>query len=368
MRVAVSSRPCGTSPGTSSAPAVSPARCWAGRSPGICWIPCAAAWGTGRAGAEPAVRRSSMAGRGTPAPARAHGPARPPGTRPARAGPPPARGQAAGADRPVGNLRDLGGDLLEGREIDGDFGHLDVTAQGAWSAGANGSTDPFGNMSGTIGLRGGMELGADARLNGPDGTGIETSSQIGMEAYAEAGGTIGPDGLALGASTGSGVYASNTATLDGGDHGSLTYGHTAFAGADASANAWSHATRNEDGDVNGWTVGADARAFAGAELKHTFAAEAPGGWGFVEGSASALGGGGIGGGYGATLSTDEVSISLSGTVAKGLGLEGSGTIGINPNAIVDSFTPGDYNLDDMISDGADLVDRGKDWLSDINPF
>src|SRR5690625_6660428 len=82
--------------------------------------------------------------------------------------------------------------------------------------------------------------------------------------------------LALGASTGSGVYASNTATLDGGDHGSLTYGHTAFAGADASANAWSHATRNEDGDVNGWTVGADARAFAGAELKHTFAAEAPG--------------------------------------------------------------------------------------------
>ena len=277
-------------------------------------------------------------------------------------------GQAAGADRPVGNLLDLGGDLLEGREIDGDFGHLDVTAQGAWSAGANGSTDPFGNMSGTIGLRGGMELGADARLNGPDGTGIETSSQIGMEAYAEAGGTIGPDGLALGASAGSGVYASNTATLDGGDHGSLTYGHTAFAGADASANAWSHATRNEDGDVNGWTVGADARAFAGAELKHTFAAEAPGGWGFVEGSASALGGGGIGGGYGATLSTDEVSISLSGTVAKGLGLEGSGTIGINPNAIVDSFTPGDYDLDDMISDGADLVDRGKDWLSDINPF
>src|SRR5690625_3815997 len=72
-------------------------------------------------------------------------------------------------------------------------------------------------MSGTIGLRGGMELGADARLNGPDGTGIETSSQIGMEAYAEAGGTIGPDGLALGASAGSGVYASNTATLDGGD-------------------------------------------------------------------------------------------------------------------------------------------------------
>src|SRR5699024_380823 len=115
MRVAVSSRPCGTSPGTSSAPAVSPARCWAGRS------------------------QELYGGEGYASP-----------------------GQAAGAARPVGNLLDLGGDLLEGREIDGDFGHLDVTAQGAWSAGANGSTDPFGNMSGTIGLRGGMELGADA--------------------------------------------------------------------------------------------------------------------------------------------------------------------------------------------------------------
>jgi len=278
------------------------------------------------------------------------------------------RGQAAGADRPVGTLLDTGGDLLEGREIDGDVGHLDVTAQGAWSGGVNGTTDPYGNMTGTIGLRGGMELGLDARIDGPGGTGIETSTQIGMEAYAEAGGTIGPDGWAMGAGAGSGAGASSTATLDGGDHGSLTYGQTAYAGADASANAFSHATRNEDGDINGWTVGADARAFAGAELKHTFAAEAPGDWGFVEGSASALGGGGIGGGYGATVSTDEVSISLSGTVAKGLGLEGSGTIGINPNAIVDTFTPGDYDLDDMISDGAALLESGTDWLSDINPF
>src|SRR5699024_12615753 len=56
-------------------------------------------------------------------------------------------GQAAGADRPVGNPHDLGGDLLEGREVDGDFGHLDVTAQGAGRAGANGSAAPFRNTS-----------------------------------------------------------------------------------------------------------------------------------------------------------------------------------------------------------------------------
>src|SRR5699024_2245061 len=109
-------------------------------------------------------------------------------------------GHAAAAQPPLGSLPRLAGEPRHGRAV----------ARGAGSAGANGSADPFGNMSGTIGLRGGRELGADARLNGPDGTGIETASQIGMEAYAEAGGTIGPDGLALGASAGSGVYASNT--------------------------------------------------------------------------------------------------------------------------------------------------------------
>lgn len=278
------------------------------------------------------------------------------------------RGHAATTDRPVGTLFDFGGDQLGGREIEGDFGYLDLSAQGRWSGGAHATTDPYGNTTGTMGLRGGMEFGLDQRLDGPAGTGIATSTQIGMEAYAEAGGTVGPDGFAAGAQAGSGFYAENTATLDGGDWGSLSGGQRAFIGGDASANVWSHATRNEDGIVNGWTTGMDARAFVGGELKQTFAAEAPGGWGFVEGSVSGLGGGGVGGGYGATVSTDEVSLSLNGEVAKGLGLGGSGTVGIDPNAIVDTFTPGDYNLDDAISDGTSLIGDGVDWVQEHSPF
>lgn len=278
------------------------------------------------------------------------------------------RGQAADGGRGVGSLFDIGGDLLEGRELESDQGYLDVTAQGHWSGGAQTTTDPYGNVTGTVGLRGGMELGLDGRLDGPAGTGLQSSNQIGIEAYAEGGGTVGPDGFALGGRAGSGAYYESQATLDGGDYGSVSYGQRGFIGADASANIWSHATRNEDGAVNGWTVGADARAFAGGEIKHTFAAEAPGGWAFVDGSVSGLGGGGVGGGYGATLSTDEVSLTLNGEVAKGLGLGGSGTIGINPNAIVDSFTPGDYNLDDVISDVGGALETAGDFLSDINPF
>lgn len=278
------------------------------------------------------------------------------------------RGQAADGGRGVGSLFDVGGDLLEGREVESDHGYLDVSAQGHWSGGAATTTDPYGNVTGTAGLRGGMEVGLDGRIDGPAGIGLESSTQIGIEAYAEGGGTVGPDGFALGGRAGSGAYYESQATLDGGDYGSASYGQRGFIGADASANIWSHATRNEDGAVNGWTVGADARAFVGGEIKHTFAAEAPGGWAFVDGSVSGLGGGGVGGGYGATLSTDEVSLTLNGEVAKGLGLGGSGTIGINPNAIVDSFTPGDYNLDDVISDVGGALETAGDFLSDINPF
>lgn len=81
-------------------------------------------------------------------------------------------------------------------------------------------------------------------------------------------------------------------------------------------------------------------------------------------SAGAAAGAGIGGEAGAVVSTDAVGFSLGGDIATGLGLQGDVAISISPNNIVDTFTPGDYNLDDAIDDVSGAFDGAASAVGD----
>lgn len=282
------------------------------------------------------------------------------------------RGQMYDQGRPVGDQFTWNQDLLPGREIDGEAGHVDVHAGANYSAGMNGSTDAYGNMSGTIGGRGSLEAGIDTHANLPGGFGLDASGNVGMEAYAEAGGTIGPDGYSLGARAGSGLYGDLSAALTHESGASVGMEQSYFVGGEAHANAYQHVTRNDEGQVNGFSSGFDAGAFIGAEVKQDFQATSPGGWFSASGGFTAAAGAGGSADAGMTVSTDEISFSAGGKIAAELGLGGGGSVSMNPNAIVDSFTPGDYDIDDAIGDARGAWDgttsAAADALSPLNPF
>lgn len=145
-----------------------------------------------------------------------------------------------------------------------------------------------------------------------------------------------------------------------------------YAGAEAHANAYSHATRNDDGNISGWSVGFDGGLFAGAKADADFSSVSPGGWMSASGSLGVDAGASIGGGAGAVVSTDAVGFTLGGDIALGLGLEGDIALSISPHNIVDTFTPGDDDLDDAISDASGALDTATsavgDALSFVNPF
>lgn len=271
-------------------------------------------------------------------------------------------GSAAGEERPVGE-HDAGGPHGDGREIDEDLGHLDVYANTRASAGTSTTVDEFGNTTHTAGARAGAEVGIDEQLNLPLGSSLAADGRAGAEAYAEAGVTYG-DGFSAGAGAGAGVYGDMSATATGPDGSSNTIGVDGYAGAEAHANAYSHATRSDEGNLSGWTIGMDAGAFAGAKADAEFTSVSPGGWMTTSGSFGAEAGASIGGGAGAVVSTDAVGLSLGGDIAAGLGLQGDIAISISPNSIVDTFTPGDYNLDDAISDAAGAFDSATSMVGD----
>lgn len=193
-----------------------------------------------------------------------------------------------------------------------------------------------------------------------------------MEAYAEAGGTVGPDGYSIGARAGSGLYAEQSAALTHESGASVGASQSYYVGAEAHANAYNHVTRNDEGQVNGFTSGFNAGAFAGAAVTQDFEATSPGGWFSVSGGATAAAGAGADANAGYTVSTDEISFSAGGKVAAELGLGGFGDVSMNPNAIVDSFTPGDYDVDDAIGDAQGAFDGATsaagDALGTLNPF
>ena len=278
------------------------------------------------------------------------------------------RGAKYGDDRPIGEQITGGDSLWDGREIDESYGFLDGYAGYDYSAGTNVTTDPYGNVTGTVGVRGSAEIGIDDRLEGPFGTGIQAGARVGAEGYAEAGGTVGPDGVAAGARAGLGAYSSQYATVDGPLGNSGTIRQDLYAGANASANAYSHVTRNEDGQVNGFSQGFDARAFAGAQATQTFESTSPGGWFSGSTSISEKAGYGVGAGAAQTISTDEISVSVAGSLAAELGLGGSTTVAVHPNQIVNTFTPGDYDIDDAIGDASGAFQGATDYVSDKWPF
>lgn len=271
-------------------------------------------------------------------------------------------GNAAGDDRPVGD-HDAGGSHWDGREIDEDFGHLDVYANTRASAGTSTTVDEYGNTTHTAGARAGAEVGLDEQVNLPFGTSLAADGRAGVEAYGEAGVTYG-DGFSAGAGAGAGAYGDMSATFNGPFGASESIGVSGYAGAEAHANAYSHATRNDEGNINGWSVGFDAGAFAGAKADAEYSATSPGGWMTSSASFGAEAGASIGGGAGAVVSTDAVGISVGGDIAAGLGLEGDVALSISPNNIVDTFTPGDYNVDDAISDASGAFDSAKSTVGD----
>lgn len=282
------------------------------------------------------------------------------------------RGQMYHEDQQLGDTFNWNEDLAPGREIEIEEGYVDFHAGANYSVGANASTDRYGNMTGVIGARGSLEAGVDTHLNLPGGFGVDASGAVGMEAYGEAGGTIGPDGYSVGARAGGGLYAENSAALTHESGASLGMTQSAWVGADAHATAHSHVTRNEDGEVNGFSSGVSAGAFAGAEYRQDYQVEGPKGWFSASAGAAATAGAGADASAGYTVSTDEVSLSLGGKFAAELGVGGGGTISVNPNAIVESATGGEYNVDDVIDGAQGAWDSASSTagsaLSAVNPF
>lgn len=282
------------------------------------------------------------------------------------------RGQMYDEQQPLGDWFNIDEDLAPGREIENEAGYVDVHAGANYSGGMNGSTDPYGNMTGTLGVRGSLEAGIATHADLPGGFGIDASAGVGMEAYAEGGGTVGPDGYSLGARAGSGLYAETAAVLAHESGASVGATQSAWVGADAHANIHSHVTRNADGEVNGISGGVSGGAFAGGEVKQDFEVNGPNGWFSVSGGVSATAGAGADASGGYTLSTDEISVNAGGKFAAALGLGGGGEISVSPNAIVESITPGDYNVDDAIDDVQGAWDSSTSAVggvvSSLNPF
>lgn len=272
-------------------------------------------------------------------------------------------GNAAGNERPVGS-HDAGGSHWDGKEIENDRGYFDGYANTRASAGTNTTVDGYGNTTHTAGARAGAEIGYDEKLNLPFGSSLTSQGRAGAEAYGEAGVTYGPDGVSAGAGAGAGVYGDITDTLNLPFGASESVGMSGYAGAEAHANAYSHATRNEDGDVNGWTLGADAGAFAGAKGDINVSATSPGGWASASASFGAEAGVSIGGGAGAVVSTDQVGFSVGGDIAEGLGLEGDLAFSVSPNNIMNTFTPEDYDVDDAIDDAQGAFDSASSAVGD----
>lgn len=277
------------------------------------------------------------------------------------------RGNAAGDERLVGNQ----GERLtawDGRELNGEHGYLDAHGSVTASGGGNVTTDPFGNMTATGGLRGAMEIGAEGQWDLANGGNLAFDAVAGKEAYLEGGTTLGPDGISGALGAGSGTYGEVNASYTDASGASYEVGAEGFVGADANLHGYAHATRNDHGEVNGFTFGGGGEAFAGAEGELGFTATSPGGWFTVEGDVKGKTGAGVDGSFGGTVSTDEISLNFDASGALGFGGGGAIDVSINPNAIVESISPGDYNLDDMISDGRSWVGDGMDWLRERSPF
>lgn len=277
-------------------------------------------------------------------------------------------GNAASDDRAVGD-KEAGGSYWEGREGDGEVGYFDGYADARASSGSHTTEDGYGNRTTSGGGRAGAELGLDAGLTGPDGSpAVTMSGRLGAEAYSEGGATAGPDGLSAGVAAGAGAYGDLSFTSFGPGGEQTTVGLSAYGGAEAHANLYGHLVRNDEGQVNGFTFGAEGGAFMGGKVEADFHQVAPGGWFSHSGSLGVDAGVSAGGGGSAIISTDEIGFHLDLGFAMGAGPSASYGFSIHPNEIVNDILPGDYDLDDMIGDARGAFDAAGRFFGSINPF
>ena len=253
-----------------------------------------------------------------------------------------------------------------------EWGPLEGFLRGGASAGHDLTVDGFGNMTYTEGAQIGGELGYGYQFGDPDGWSYGGEVAVGAEVYAERGVTVGPDGFGLGAGAGARVYADAEATLTTPGGQTVTIGGEASYGANAVAHAYAHQTRNEDGEVNGFAFGAGFDANAGGAASADFMYESPNGWFSGGAGVSADVGAGASGGGGVVVSSDQVGFTMNLGASAGVGGGLEFGFSVNPNAIVESISPGDYNFDDLLSDAGTAWDAGTsavgDALDAINPF
>ncbi|MFC0675544.1 hypothetical protein [Brachybacterium hainanense] len=274
---------------------------------------------------------------------------------------------ASGKDgRPVGFTQE-GDTYWDGREVENGAGYIDGYGKTWLDYGASTTVDEYGNTTHSAGGRAGAEIGYDMRAELPGGVALTSNGRAGAEVYGEAGVTYG-DGFSAGARAGSGLYGEISSSVMGPFGASNAVGLNGFVGAEAHANVYSHATRNEDGTINGWSAGFDAGAFVGAKGAVNFTSTSPGGWFTSSASFGGDAGAGVGGNAGVVLSTDQVGFSLGGDLAVELGLNADVSFAVSPNSIVNTFTPGDYDIDDAIGDAGEAFDAGADWVADKWPF
>ena len=255
-------------------------------------------------------------------------------------------GDATTDDRPVGTQVD-----------EGDGGRVgdDVHAEGEWTVngGYNVSEDDYGNHTYSHGWR----IGVDGEVGGgtDDGPGATLGGTA--EAYAEVGGTVGPDGVGVGMRAGAEASGSASYTEVNEDGSTTNYTVEANAEAGGHANAYGQAVRNEDGEISGAATGFDIGGGYSAGYSYTEENISPNGW-FKSSHTTSQGVGksaGAGGDF--VVSTDEIGFSAGWSIPKAesgplstidTGPLSGVSLSINPNRIVEDVSGGRFDADDVV--------------------
>lgn len=248
-------------------------------------------------------------------------------------------GDATNDDRPVGTRTDEGGEVAVGT------GGGYVKGKWGFSEGINVTEDEHGNVTVTVGSRGGAEV--EAGGGSDDGTGVTATGTA--EGYAEGGLTVGPDGYGIGWRAGGEVTGRGSYAETNEDGSSSIYTVEATAEAGAHASHYGHRVRNSDGEVTGWASGFDVGGGASAGYSYTEEHISPNGWFQHSTTQSESAGKSVGLSGHAVVSTDEISISVGGGIpGVDTGPFSGASFGINPNRIVEDISGGAFDADDVV--------------------
>lgn len=273
------------------------------------------------------------------------------------------RGDATDDERPVGTWVDEGGQ--DGGSVGTEDGG--AYAEGKWvvNGGVSVTEDDNSNFTVSAGGRAGVSGSAGAGSSDGTGLGAEGSAEI----YAEAGATVGNDGHGIGGRIGGQAGGSVSYAETNEDGSSSIYTVEASAGADAHASHHGHRVRNEEGETTGWATGFDVGAGASAGYSYTEERISPGGWFQTSTTTSTGVGKEVGAEANLVLSTDEVSISLGGSIP-GMpnDMPSAGAVGINPNRIVSDLSGGAFDADDVVDKMGEFSPYGPRHSKYDNPL